>query len=783
MGNMHDEAVRLTREKVTIHEMINFDKKPENPVKVSIVVPVCNVEQYLRECIDSCVNQTLRDIEIICVNDGSTDSCPEILREYAEKDERVKVVNKDNAGYGQTMNLGMDLAQGEYIGIVESDDFVVPEMYEELYNAAKANDVDLVKADFYRFYGTKGNYNSEYNKTARDDENYNVVIDPSENVECFRYIMNTWSGIYDRSFLTEHNIRHNETPGASFQDNGFWFKTFAESHKIMFVDKPYYMNRRDNPNSSVYNPNKVYCGNDEYKYIRVYLRSNPGLEDKFLFIFSQKRFHTYMFTLNRIAPVFKKAYLHNFSEDFKKAADNGELDQAYFTKKEWETLHWIMRDPDEYYYNCYLRRIKVSVVLPVYNVEKYLEQCLDSLIAQTLKDFEVICIDDGSTDNSYSILYDYSMRDKRIKVYHQENSGAGAARNFGIELAQGEYIIFLDSDDYFDENMLKESYNKAVLTNSDICIFKSKQYDEKTGEISDCNFSVKSQYLPQKETFSISEVTGNPFTSIMGWVWDKLYKKSFVINNGLLFQEQRTTNDMYFAYASLMKAGKITVLDKRLYFQRRNVPTSLSNTRALSWECFYFALLKVREDLRIMGIYDEYKQDFVNYALHSCLWNFNSLPQKQSHLLFTRLREEWFETLEIRDYGEDFYQNAEEYRQYLDIINAVPDGWGTDGFWSYMMNRLRSENDILKDPTKTYKVKENEFLTMPEIIEKLQWNREQRAILLSKLEGKGYIYADDPYEELKNINQEIINIRNSFSFKVGRFITWLPRKLRGLFKK
>ena len=107
----YSEAVKKTYEKVTIHELINFDKEPQDPIKVSIVVPVCNVEQYLRECLDSAVNQTLQEIEIICVNDGSTDNSLAILKEYAAKDERVKVIDKDNAGYGHTMNVGMDAAK------------------------------------------------------------------------------------------------------------------------------------------------------------------------------------------------------------------------------------------------------------------------------------------------------------------------------------------------------------------------------------------------------------------------------------------------------------------------------------------------------------------------------------------------------------------------------------------------------------------------------------------------------------------------------------------------
>ena len=235
----YEEVVKETYNKVTIHELINFDKKPENPVKVSIVIPVCNVEPFLRECLDSAINQTLRDIEIICVNDGSTDGCLAILKEYAEQDERVKVIDKDNAGYGHTMNIGMDMARGKYIGIIESDDYVKLEMYEELYEIAERENVDFIKGDFYRFYGSGEKLQCEYNKIAKEDKNYNVVIKPSEVQECFKFIMNTWSGIYSTEFIRKNVIRHNETPGASFQDNGFWFLAKIAAERTWYTDKAY----------------------------------------------------------------------------------------------------------------------------------------------------------------------------------------------------------------------------------------------------------------------------------------------------------------------------------------------------------------------------------------------------------------------------------------------------------------------------------------------------------------------------------------------------------------
>ena len=786
--SQNEQAIQLTRKKVVIHELLNFDTQPEKPIKVSIVVPVCNVEQYLRECLDSIMNQTLQEIEIICVNDGSSDSCMDILREYARADRRIKVINKENAGYGHTMNLGIDMARGEYIGIVESDDFVVPEMYRELYDIATDNNLDLVKADFYRFYGTKGNYKLEYNKTAREDKNYNIIINPSETIACFRFIMNTWSGIYRRAFLQEGNIRHNETPGASFQDNGFWFKTFAQAKRIMFINKPYYMNRRDNPNSSVYNPAKVYCGNEEYKYILEYINEHPEFNKDILYIFSQKRYHTYLFTLNRIDQKFRKEYLHAFAKDFKQAEANGELKQSFFTKKEWETLHWIMRDPDEYYYNEYTKRIKVSVIVAIYNAEKYLKECIDTLLAQSLREFEVICIDDGSTDNSYSILYEYSMKDRRIKVYRQENKGAGAARNYGLTLAQGEYVLFVDGDDYFDKEMLKEAYRKALQDNSDICIFKSKQYDMETGKVSDCTFSLRTNELPEKRPFSVSDLTSSPFHVFMGWAWDKLYKKSFVLNNGLYFQEQRTTNDMYFVFASILRAGKITTVEKALYYQRRNVPGSLSATRALSWECFYHALKKVKKELDDMGIYEVYQQDYVNYALHSCLWNLNTLPHEQALLLFDKLRKKWFHELEIEDYGKDYYKNKEEYGQFQDIMKAAEDGGEPSGYWSYSIYQTERENKVLKQEIqklkstkKMFRISEKETLTEEQLIEKLKWNRKKKAELEHILkDNKTVQMANNQNEALNEANRQLSEIRKSFSFRIGLAITWLPRKIRSV---
>lgn len=314
--------------------------------KVSIIVPTYNVEQYLEECLDSIVGQTLRDLEIICVNDGSTDGSLDILKRYTTTDDRIFIIDKQNAGYGCAMNDGLDRATGEYIGIVEPDDYVDLHMYEDLYHIAKEKDLDIVKADFYRFVCDKnGEVRRSYDALSKDGTGYNEVVDPKENDEIFRYVLNTWSGIYRREFIERYHIRHNTTPGASFQDNGFWFQTFCLAERIYFVNKPYYMNRRDNPNSSVKSRAKVYCMNEEYQFIYKFLDEHTELKQRFIYVYSMQRFRNYFWTYSRIDDKFKKEYLERMAEELREAQQRQELKQEYFTPLEWKKMLRIMKDP------------------------------------------------------------------------------------------------------------------------------------------------------------------------------------------------------------------------------------------------------------------------------------------------------------------------------------------------------------------------------------------------------------------------------------------------------
>ena len=315
--------------------------------------------------------------------------------------------------------------------------------------------------------------------------------------------------------------------------------------------------------------------------------------------------------------------------------------------------------------------IKVSVIIPVYNVEKYLRQNLESVANQTLKDIEIICVDDGSTDSSFEIVKEFAEKDSRFIAVSQENGGAGAARNNGLRRAKGKYLSFLDSDDFFDEKMLEEAYNKAEATQADFVVFQSDQYYEETKEFKDVSWTLRYAEIPPYEPFGRRSMTDNVFKVFVGWAWDKLYNREFVLKNNLWFQEQRTSNDMLFVFSAVAIAKRIACVEKGkvLAHQRRNNKDSLSNTREKSWDCFYHALTALKQRLVDEGIYKELEKDYINYALHFSLWNLNTLAEPTYSKLYDKLKNEWWQELGVADKDSSYFYNKKEYEQFAKIMN------------------------------------------------------------------------------------------------------------------
>lgn len=313
--------------------------------KISVIVPVYNVEKYLTECIESICSQSLEDLEIICVNDGSTDNSLDILNDFAKQDKRIIVINKANSGYGHTMNMGLNAATGEYIGIIESDDFADKNMFEDLYKLAKDNDADIAKGDWFNYWSK--------NKFARKNNRISSakafqLTNSKKDKSLLRINPSVWSAVYKREFLNKYNIRFLETPGASYQDLAFSFKVFALAERVILTDKAYLYYRQDNMNSSVKSKTKVYCVCDEYDEIDRFLEEYPQLKFEFKVQEEINRYNGYVSSVLRIDDTVKPEFVKVFSEHFKEEYATGLLGNEFFKKINKKEFLTLINNPEKY---------------------------------------------------------------------------------------------------------------------------------------------------------------------------------------------------------------------------------------------------------------------------------------------------------------------------------------------------------------------------------------------------------------------------------------------------
>lgn len=797
----------------------------KNP-KVSILVPICNVERYLRECLNSLVNQTLREIEIICINDGSTDSSLSIIREYERRDERIVVIDKPNSGYGDSMNKGIDLARGEYIGIVESDDFASLNMFETLYKEATKNDLDVVRSNYYAHRTGEDSSCDYLVENLAACGSYDKVFHPIDNPRVFMCQPAIWTSIYKKSMIDKDEVRFLPTPGASFQDTAFYFKAFYAADRVKLLKDGYLHYRIDNANSSVKNQNKLFCVCDEYAEVWDYAKRDLDKFQTLKHWIPRQQYEGYLWNLNRLAPELQQRFYPRYVEEFSKIRQAGLIDSDRFESRTLARLNKMLDEPETYFLEQYgpseprrsvlvccnalsiadakssvralldilsnddevfvvspdsdslvfelknefegmgrlrsdadvlqhrllghcdadacraenisivalaardanfddlaatadgedvystdgknyalrdvelrvedsstlvtaalraiskldLNQIKrlpdnwasllcsscsledgafgiaiddakemasclfdmsepyekvrllygqllsvwssvrkgysaldwdqacrlreqyysmasvdalltpntgsnnspfLSVIVPVYNVSKYLEECLDSVIQQSFKDFEVLLINDGSTDGSLDLLEEVASRDSRVRVWSQFNCGAGSARNRGIELASGKHLIFIDPDDIFATDHVFSDLIDAMDKSGALICGGSLSLLKPSGKI-------KSEFSFDESFYHVSYEREVPLEQIWtdyGWI-RFMYDSSLFVDGTVRFPQLNWYEDPVFFLRAVEKAGGCKVVPVDVYHYRvgyKETEWTVARVRDMLW--------------------------------------------------------------------------------------------------------------------------------------------------------------------------------------------------------
>lgn len=309
-----------------------------NP-KISVLMPIYNTEKYLDKALDSVRCQTLKDIEIICINDGSTDGSLDIIKKHAKEDDRIIIVNKKNSGYGDSMNKGLKKATGKYVAILEPDDWIESTMYADLYKIAEKNNSDVVKSNCWKYYGKDDK--NELWKLIKKTEN-GLTVKPADNPFIFSRPPSIWSAIYRREFLLKNNIKFLSTPGASYQDTSFSFKIWAMAQKASFVKEAYLHYRQDDASSSINNvAKKMNNVVIEYDEVDSYLEKHK-IWSKLATQAIYCRFLAYIWNIEYL-PYRKMCEFIMSQQDKMKAYKNdGLIDKKLYTDKQYNNIvSWI----------------------------------------------------------------------------------------------------------------------------------------------------------------------------------------------------------------------------------------------------------------------------------------------------------------------------------------------------------------------------------------------------------------------------------------------------------
>ena len=514
---------------------------------ISIIVPIYNVEEYLQECLDSIQKQTYTNFECIMINDGSTDNSKQIAEEYLV-DSRFKLINQSNQGLSSARNTAIKhlSANSSFVSFVDSDDYIHSTFLEKM-TAQIEEGVDIIEGLFEHYHDGNIYYFPQSGP-------YKVVLETT--VEKLEYLALEKNRNSSCGKLIRRKILH-----GSFFPEGWIFEDLAVVPEFVTIS-----NKWVKIQETVYTyrirENSIITSSFSEKDLDIF-----KIFEKFDCFFRDESLNIKIW-----AEKLKLLHINYRSEKV----------PAQYIEKYQKEKEKILSQIEEYE-----KGELISIIVPICNVENYLRQCLDSILNQTYQNFECLLINDGSPDNSAEICREYVEKDSRFRYFEKENGGVSSARNLGIERSKGQYITFIDSDDWVDSDYLEVLYNALIDENADIAISTYKQFNMDDN----CYYVHSYQRGYDKKIFTGPELIDNlqllsSFDHSYGSVCGKLVKSVRVEN--IRFNEETTLGeDMEFWYKLFLISDKIVYINKDTYIYRSSKD-----------EYKHFELEKIRSDIQ-----------------------------------------------------------------------------------------------------------------------------------------------------------------------------------------
>ncbi len=608
--------------------------------KVSVILPVYNVENYIRECLDSLVNQTLKEIEIICVDDGSTDSTLDILREYEAKDDRIHVLTQKNQFAGVARNNGMKTAAGDYLIFLDSDDFFEPELCEKAYAKGIEHDADIVMFGARRFYdSTKERilapwyFHSEY---LSGKPVFNRFDFPDKLLRITTPA--PWTKAYKRTFVEKEALQYQGLQNSN--DAYFSLVAVSIAERISWVDDTL-VNYRVGMSNNLQATKKK----NPTCFMQAYYAVYQELQRRGIYHEVEKSFvpvavSGYAFNLNTVnssdavrqiyqamsSELFTELHLLDYPKEYYPVNMHlHDVSKAYAIAQE------MKRDQERkqgdlgfeiLQHSCYEKECPVSVIIPVYNVEAYLRECLDSIVQQTKKDIEIICVNDGSTDGSMDIVWEYAKQDHRFAVIDQKNMGPSLARNHGLEAAKGTYVYFMDSDDILEVDACEILFETAEENQLDLICFNAECFgnEEDVKRTKEYYHRQNSYETGMNGMKMFMEMEKNSEFRVA--VWLQFFRRSVVSEHQIWFHPGVIHEDNYFSAMLMIKCERTGFLDRTFFHRRYRDDSIMTSKKSFKNSYGYFAgamdLLKARSSFENL---DSSEKEAIYQFASRLLWN------------------------------------------------------------------------------------------------------------------------------------------------------------------
>lgn len=540
---------------------------------LSVIIPVYNAAAHLSKCLKSIIDQQFNDLEVLIVNDGSTDDSPQLIAGYAKQYPFIKLINQSNKGAAAARNQGIKNATGRYISFIDADDEIASGLYKKFAENIIGGDIDIFmfNGSFFRQGKTVIPFFSQNFFKPDVTENDTVTY---KNINNFFYgNQSVCNKIYRTDFLRQNRFLMKE--GSIFEDTLFNFTTLIKAEKIRFTYQSYYHYFNDTGDSVTHRIGKnALCLFDILEDMEK-AAENIGQKDFFAYALFQlayeKIIETLSLTQEDIRPkLFQRAKTF-LTCQIKKL--NPQIYQflrninfcfclLHYTYEQFcDTL--LLSRSDFKFSSKSFENPRFSLIVPMYNVERFIPLCLKSLINQSYENFEIICVDDGSPDHCKDLIKEYGKHDRRIKLIEQTNKGLGGARNTGVRAARGEYILFVDSDDWLSLNTLSAINDTIIKNPTDLGIISYNEFVDMTMQM----IIPPTDKLFEKSDTETTE-DRKRLLHFLPVAWTKYYKRTFFIDQNLFFTENVCFEDFYIHVKALICAQSIAFCPNALYYYR-----------------------------------------------------------------------------------------------------------------------------------------------------------------------------------------------------------------------